>query len=180
MKRTEKRMVTEIKERRRLFLGGLVAMFVLVFAAVYAIIRSVARELKVAQLQGYFVSAVSHDFRTPLASLCHLSEMLVQGRVPSDQRRQEYYNALRRESERLHRLVESILDFRRMEVNAREYSLERLDISAFVRAVAEEFAQEVQDQGYTIEIQVEKTLPRLSRRVCRFCSARKFFRQASK
>ena len=129
----------------------------LTFAAGYAIVRSVARELKVARLQGDFVSTVSHEFRTPLASLCHLSELLAEGRVPTDQRRQEYYHALRRESERLHRLVESILDFRRMEVGAREYRLEKLDVVALVRAVAEEFAQEVRDRGYTVDVQVEQS-----------------------
>jgi signal transduction histidine kinase len=153
--------MAEMKVRRRLFWGGLATMAALALAAGYAIVRSVSRELKVARLQGDFVSAVSHEFRTPLASLCHLSELLVEGRVPTDKRRQEYYQALRRESERLHRLVESILDFRRMEVGAREYRLEGLDAVTLVRGVAEEFAQEVRDRGYTVEIQVEKSLPRL-------------------
>jgi signal transduction histidine kinase len=153
--------MAEMKERRRLFWAGLAIMGALILAAGYAIVRSVTRELKVARLQGDFVSAVSHEFRTPLASLCHLSELLVEGRVPTDQRRQEYYQALQRESERLHRLVESILDFRRMEVGAHEYRLERLDTVALIRAVAEEFAQEVRDRGYSLEIQVEESLPRL-------------------
>lgn len=153
--------IAEVKQRRRLFLVGLLAMASLTFTAGYAIIRSVARELKVARLQGDFVSAVSHEFRTPLASLCHLSELLSEGRVATDQRRQEYYQALRRESERLHRLVESILDFRRMEVGAREYQLKRLDVAALVRGVAEEFSEEVRDSGYAVEIQVEKSLPHL-------------------
>ncbi len=149
-------------ERRRLLLGGLAAAIGLALVAGYAIVRSVARELDVARLQTDFVSAVSHEFRTPLASLRQLSELLVEGRVPSDQRRQEYYQSLRRESERLHRLVESILDFGRMEVGAREYQLESLDTESFIQGVAEEFAQEVRDHDYTVEIQVEKSLPRLA------------------
>ena len=153
--------MAEMTERRRLFWAGLATMGALVLAAGYAIVRSVTRELKVARLQGDFVSAVSHEFRTPLASLCHLSELLAAGRVPSDQRRQEYYQALQHESERLHRLVESILDFRRMEVGAHEYQLEALAATTLVRAVAEEFAQEVQERGYTVEIQVEESLPRV-------------------
>jgi signal transduction histidine kinase len=153
--------IAEMKVRRRLFWGGLAAMIVVVLVAGYAIVRSVERELSVARLQGDFVSAVSHEFRTPLASLCHLSELLVEGRVPNDQRRQEYYQALRRESERLHRLVEGLLDFRRMEEDAGEYQREWLDTTTLIREVAEEFAQEVKDRGYTVDIEVEKSLPRL-------------------
>ena len=77
--------IAQMKTRRRLFWGGLAVMVALVLAAGYAIVRSVERELAVARLQGEFVSTVSHEFRTPLASLCHLSELLVEGRVPSDQ-----------------------------------------------------------------------------------------------
>ena len=61
----------------------------------------------------------------------------------------------------MHRLVEGILDFRRMDEAAREYQLEWLDTGGLVQEVAEEFAQEVQDRGYSVEIEVEKSLPRL-------------------
>ena len=153
--------MAEIKTRRRLLWGGLVTMGALVVAAGYAIVRSVTRELKVARLQGDFVSAVSHEFRTPLASLCHLSDLLVQGRVATEQRRREYYQALQRESERLHRLVENILDFRRMEVGAREYQLEPVDATTLIRGTAEAFAQEVQERGCVVEIEVEDALPQI-------------------
>jgi len=154
-------LLAEMAERRRLVLFGMGATAVLVLAAGYAIVRSVTRELEVARLQADFVSAVSHEFRTPLASLRQLSELLAEDRVPNDERRREYYQALRRESERLHRLVENILDFGRMEAGAREYRLETLDARALVRDVAEEFSQEAKARGYDVEIQVEESLPPL-------------------
>ncbi len=106
--------LTQQANRRRLLLLGftLVATFLLVGS--YFIARAVTRELEVARLQSDFVSAVSHEFRTPLASLRQLSELLTDGRVPSERSRQEYYEGLRRASERLYRLVEGLLDFGRM------------------------------------------------------------------
>src|SRR6478736_952992 len=99
--------LTQQGNRRRLLLLAftLVAAFVLVGS--YFIARAVTRELEVARLQSDFVSAVSHEFRTPLASLRQLSELLSDGRVPGEKRRQEYYETLHWESERLYRLVES-------------------------------------------------------------------------
>ncbi len=147
--------------RHRLLLVGftLVATFVLVGS--YFIARAVTRELEVARLQSDFVSAVSHEFRTPLASLRQLSELLTDGRVPSEKRRQEYYEGLRRESERLYRLVESLLDFGRMEAGAREYRFGVLDTESFFRGVVEEFAQEVSERGYRVEITEKGHLPRV-------------------
>jgi K+-sensing histidine kinase KdpD len=104
--------LTQERNRRRLLLSAFSLLFAFVLVGSYFIARAVTRELEVARLQSDFVSAVSHEFRTPLASLCQLSEMLTDGRVPSETRRQEYYEGLRRASERLYRLVETLLDWR--------------------------------------------------------------------
>ncbi len=151
--------LTQQANRHRLLLlvFTLVATFVLV--GIYFIARAVTRELEVARLQSDFVSAVSHEFRTPLASLRQLSELLTDGRVPSEKRRQEYYEGLRRESERLYRLVESLLDFGRMEADAREYRFELLETQSFFCGVVEEFAQEVRERGYRVEIAQQGYLP---------------------
>jgi signal transduction histidine kinase len=143
---------------RLLFLGfTLLASFALV--CVYFIARAVTRELEVARLQSDFVSAVSHEFRTPLASLRQLSELLSDGRVPSEKRRQEYYESLRWESERLYRLVESLLDFGRMEAGAREYDFELLKLEELVRGVVQDFSQEISGRGYRVEITQSDRLP---------------------
>jgi signal transduction histidine kinase len=85
--------------------------------------------------------------------------MLADGRVPSEARRQEYYEGLRRASERLYRLVEGLLDFGRMEAGARQYRIESLDTGSFFRGVVEEFAEEATERGYRLEIAQQDNLP---------------------
>ena len=124
---------------------------VLVIAGSYLIARGVSRELAVARLQSDFVSAVSHEFRTPLTSLHQFTEILVEDDdLPAAERR-SFYEALARATRRLTRLVESLLDFGRMEAGARPYRLEPLDAAPFAAAVAAEFWQEVSAQGFLIE-----------------------------
>ncbi|MBZ5668783.1 MAG: hypothetical protein LAO04_03525 [Acidobacteriia bacterium] len=149
----------QLAGRRRLMVLGLALVAVLVVVGSYFVSRAVTRKLEVARLQSDFVSAVSHEFRSPLASLRQLSELLADGRVSSDDRRRQYYEALRRESERLHRLVEGLLDFGRMEAGAREYRFETLDPVALVQDVGREFAQEVAERGYTLQVQADGSLP---------------------
>ena len=50
------------------------------------------------RLQSDFVSAVSHEFRTPLTTLRSMSEMLERGRVPTEERKQRYYTLMSRET----------------------------------------------------------------------------------
>ncbi len=152
--------LAEFAVRRRLLFAGLAMMATLMMVGSYFIARSVSRELEVARLQSDFVSAVSHEFRTPLASLRQLSELLVDGRVPDEQRRLEYYRGLNRESERLDRLVETLLDFGRMEAGAREYCFELLNAAELVRGVAEEFEREQEvDEGFELQTRLSEGLP---------------------
>jgi signal transduction histidine kinase len=132
----------------------------LMLAGAYFILRSVTRELEVARLQSEFVAAVSHEFRTPLASLLQMSELLAEGRV-AEHRRPQYYEVLRRETARLQRLVESLLDFARMEAAAREYRMEPVDADALVRDVAGDFQREVAERGYSLELTTNGASSRL-------------------
>lgn len=153
--------LTQQGNRRRLRLLAFTLVIAFVLVGSYFIARAATRELEVHRLQSDFVAAVSHEFRTPLASLRQLSEMLTDGRVPSDARRHEYYQGLRRASERLYRLVESLLDFGRMEAGVRQYRIESLDTGSFFRGVVEEFAEEASERGYRVEISQQDHLPRV-------------------
>jgi signal transduction histidine kinase len=128
------------KARRNLFGAGFGLMGLVIAAATYLAFRAVHRELAVARLQSDFVSAVSHEFRTPLAAMCHLTEMLEEGGAPQN-RVPEYYRALGRETRRLHAMVESLLDFGRMESGKRTYRMEETNAAALVRGVVEEFRE---------------------------------------
>ncbi len=143
----------------RLMLAAVLVMTVVVLAGGYFINRAIARELAVARLQSDFVAAVSHEFRTPLTTIRQLSEMLVRARVSTDEKRQQFYETLLRESERLHRLVESLLNFARLESGELQYRFESVDPHRFVQDVVAEFQEEVSSLGYHIEFSSQDQVP---------------------
>ena len=113
-------------------------MVLVITVASYFVFRAINRELTVARLQSNFVGAVSHEFRTPLTAMSHLTEMLEEGRA-TDDRLPHYYRALGRETRRLQRMVESLLDFGRLEAGRPVYHLEDTSASDLVRRVVDEF-----------------------------------------
>ncbi len=138
--------------RRNLLIGGLVLVLVVVVAASYVVFRAVNRELGVARLQSDFVAAVSHEFRTPLTAMCHLTELLEEGNSPEDRLRL-YYRALGKESRRLRGMVESLLDFARMEAGRQVYRMEDVDIAALVQEVVSDYREQaaVNNQRIALE-----------------------------
>jgi signal transduction histidine kinase len=149
-----------LASRRRLLLSGFAVLALALAAGSYSIWRSIQREHAVSRLQSEFVSAVSHEFRTPLTALRQLSEMLAKGRVGTDAHRQQSYEILSRESERLQHLVESLLDFGRLEAGGLEYRLEPMDAGALATDVVGAFRQGAGADGFRIELsRVEVGLP---------------------
>jgi signal transduction histidine kinase len=142
---------TPSTQRRLLLWVAAVLAAVWLTGAVF-IVRAIGREARVAQLQSDFVSAVSHEFRSPLSSLCQISEMLASNRFQSDELRRSAYSVLTRESERLRRLVKGLLDFQRLEAGAEVYHFERIEIREFLGTIIEDFRETVSDAGYTVEL----------------------------
>jgi signal transduction histidine kinase len=149
----------EMSARRRLLLAGLVAILVFLGGATYFLWRVVRREFAVIRQQTDFVATVSHEFRTPLTSLRHVAELLQESDdLPADRRR-AFYEALGRNTERLHRLVESLLDFSRMEGGKKPYDLQPLDAGELAGRVVADFQQEVGPRDVTVALVVDRRGP---------------------
>jgi len=131
---------------------------ILVFGLILTV-RVVNRELELARLKSDFVSTVSHEFKSPLTSIRQLAEMLQAGHVPSEERRQRYYDVLVEQSTRLTSLVTNILDVARIEEGKKEFRFEVVDVGGVVRELAETTQHRVGHEGFVIEARIEKSLP---------------------
>ena len=150
---------TGLAARRQLLLVLLAVVALFALTGGYIILRALRREFALARMQSDFVSAVSHEFRTPLTSMQLITEALEDGRVPDEERRKASYRSLSRATRRLHRLVEELLDLRRMESGAAEYNMEPLDASDVVGTVVDEFSQEAGRDGFRVEADLERGVP---------------------
>jgi signal transduction histidine kinase len=137
--------------QQRFLVLGLSVMVSFLLLGTYFIGRAIRREAEVQRLQSNFVSTVSHEFRSPITSMRQLSEMLAFNRVSSEERRQIYYETLVKETTRLQRLIEGLLNFGRMEAGARQYQFEELDASAIIERVVSEFEPQIASIGKHIE-----------------------------
>ena len=146
-------------DRRSLLGWGLFALVMLILAAGYLVFRVVRKELAVARLQTDFVSAVSHEFRTPLTSMAHLTERLQRDGSISEDRKRQYYDVLARDTDRLRRFVETLLDFGRMEAGAASVRTKHEDLVAVVSEVVAEFRGDGAASDREVDVQSTGDLP---------------------
>jgi len=133
---------------------------ILVFGLVLTV-RTVSHELALAKMKSDFVSTVSHEFKSPLASVHQVAEMLQAGRVPSEERRQQYYDLLLEQSRRLCLLTDTILDLARIDEGRKTFIFETLDIAAMLRDIVPTVQDRVRHEGFLIALALEEPLPQV-------------------
>ena len=136
-----------------LILGGL---SLLLGGGLFLTYRNVSREMALAKLKSDFVSNVSHELRTPLSLIRLYAETLEMGRLNSPERYQEYYQIIRKESERLTALINNILDFSRIEAGRKEYDFRETDMRELVRNTLESYRYQIEQHGFTYEEKIDE------------------------
>jgi signal transduction histidine kinase len=119
----------------------------------------VSKEMALARLKSDFVSNVSHELRTPLALIRLYAETLELGRITTQDKKQQYYRIIRKESERLTALINNILDFSRIEAGRKEYEFRETDIAELVRNTLESYRYQIEQQGFAFEESIAADLP---------------------
>jgi signal transduction histidine kinase len=102
-----------------------------------------------------FVSSVTHELRTPLTTFRMYAEMLSRGMVPDAARRQEYFNTLHREAERLTLLVENVLAYARLERGRKPQAHDRVTLKRLFERVGPRLRQRAEQAQMTCDLQLD-------------------------
>jgi signal transduction histidine kinase len=120
--------------------GAMVALSLLLMAmAGIAAWRTLRRERRLLDLKGNFLSAVTHELKTPLTSIRMFADTLASGRVKDPAKVLHYGNLVRNEAVRLESLIEDILSFSRLEREGERLVKESLDFGALALETAERY-----------------------------------------
>ncbi len=116
-----------------------------------AVLHDITREKQIQKMKSDFVSHVSHELKTPLASITAYTEMLADGEAKDEETRKEFYNVIQNQAQRLNRLIENILNSSRIESGLIKINKE----SASLTMLIEEQLRMI--KGYAEEKNIEVT-----------------------
>lgn len=123
-------------------------------AGVVAVLRDATREREAATAKNDFVSAVTHELRTPLSSIRAYVEMLVDGEAQDEKTQREFYDIIQGEAGRLSTLIDNILNISRIESGL--VKIDRKPASPML--IAEKALEVIQPQAKAKNIQINKEL----------------------
>ncbi|HEY9724602.1 MAG TPA: HAMP domain-containing sensor histidine kinase [Oscillatoriaceae cyanobacterium] len=134
-------------------LGALGLCLILGVLAVGQSLRTVLGDQTIALAKSNFVSAVSHEMRTPLTTIKLYAEMLEQGVVEQAEKRQDYLKTITQECDRLTRLIENVLDFAKISGRRRAYRFEETDVRELLEEAVTALRGPLERTGMTIAIE---------------------------
>jgi signal transduction histidine kinase len=148
-----------VRRQIALFTGAFGLLIVLIGAGIVTTYRLMRRETEMSRLKADFVANVSHDLKTPLSVIRMFGETLEMARVTDETQRREYYHVITRESERLSRLIENVLDFSRIESGRRRYDIAPTAVEPVIRETLDAFSYPLAQHGFKVTLVVAPELP---------------------
>jgi signal transduction histidine kinase len=138
--------------------AGLLAIAVMVSAGLFTA-QAIGKQIKINKLKNDFIATVSHELKTPLASMRVLVDTLLEGSYRDQQQVTEYLELVSKENERLTGLIDNFLTFSRMERNKQAFAMARMSPAAIARDAAEAVKTKFGKGRCSFKVNVPDDLP---------------------
>ena len=115
------------------------------------------KEKRMARMKSNFLSAVSHELKTPLTAIRMFAEMLSTGRQTQEEKKLQYADRIGIEAERLQGMIEGILSYTRLEENPRALRFRDLDLCEVARETADLLGNAYAKAGIQLKTEMSPT-----------------------
>jgi len=124
-----------------------------------AVLRDVSEARRLEEMRRHFVSDISHELRTPLTSMAGFISALGDGTITEEEERRRYVGIVLKETERLNRLINDLLDLSRIEAGSLEIPREPMGLLPLLRSAAESLSAEAAGREVNVALALPEALP---------------------
>jgi signal transduction histidine kinase len=132
-----------------------IVLAIVFLAGFYFMYRLGIGQINLVNQQQDFVSAVSHELKTPLTSIRMYGEMLQAGWV-DENKKKPYYDFILDESERLTRLINNVLQLARLTRNEKQPALKCLTVAELMDSIRSKVSTQVERSGFELKLSCDQ------------------------
>jgi signal transduction histidine kinase len=147
---------------KRELLLNYILIFALILALVFGIFffyKYITREAELVRIKSGFVDSASHTLKTPLTRIRMLAEKMELGWVENETKKQEYYQSIVSETDRMTEMIDNMLDFSKIEAGKKIYEPRQANIREVVAPIITRFATHLKGLGFRFEVDIAKDIP---------------------
>jgi two-component system phosphate regulon sensor histidine kinase PhoR len=137
---------------RWVILGATLFMLVII-AAFYVTIRSLLNQKKLSEIKSDFINNMTHEFKTPLATISLAVDALRNEKVQADKEKTKYFSTIiKEENIRMNKHVETILQAALMEKQELQLNLTPLHVNEIIQSAVEYYQLQLRDKEGDIQL----------------------------
>lgn len=128
----------------------------IIIAAFYVTVRTMVRQKKLAEIKNDFINNMTHEFKTPIATISLAVDAMRNEKVISDREKLNYFSGIiKEENQRMNRQVETILKASQLEKQEVNLNLKPAHVHELIREVVENFQLQLEQKNGKVEMQLE-------------------------
>jgi signal transduction histidine kinase/tetratricopeptide (TPR) repeat protein len=151
----------ETTAQREILIYGvlLIVIIGLMIFGAFLIVRDIYRESETTRIKTEFVHNISHELKTPLTLIRLYGETLKLKKKLSEKEKEESYEIITKESERLSHLIDNVLDFSRIEMGRKEFIFKKGNLANVISYTLESFQYYLDKKGFLVKTEISLDIP---------------------
>jgi two-component system phosphate regulon sensor histidine kinase PhoR len=130
-----------------------VAFTLIILAAFYLTVRTMLRQKKLAKIKNDFINNMTHEFKTPIATISLAVDAMRNEKVIEDRQKLSYFSGIiKEENQRMNRQVETILKASQLEKQEVELALKPVHVHDIIRDVVDNFNLQLENRKGRVEL----------------------------
>ncbi len=140
------------------FIMGAILFTIIITTAFFLTIRTLLKQKKLSEIKSDFINNMTHEFKTPLATISLAVDALKNEKVSGDKEKTSYFTGIiKEENKRMNKQVETILQAALLDKQEVQLNLKKLSAHTLIKSALNNIALPLEDRGGKIEISLDAT-----------------------
>ncbi len=138
------------------FIMGAILFTIIITTAFFLTIRTLLKQKKLSEIKSDFINNMTHEFKTPLATISLAVDALKNEKVSGDKEKTNYFTGIiKEENKRMNKQVETILQAALLDRQEVQLNLKKVSANSLITSALNNIALPIEDRGGKIEINLE-------------------------
>jgi two-component system, OmpR family, phosphate regulon sensor histidine kinase PhoR len=140
----------------RWFIAGAILFTIIITAAFFITIRTLLRQKKLSEIKSDFINNMTHEFKTPLATISLAVDALKNEKVVNDREKTNYFTGIiKEENKRMNKQVETILQAALLDKQEVQLNLKKLSAHELIQSALNNIVLQVEEKHGTLEVKLD-------------------------
>jgi two-component system, OmpR family, phosphate regulon sensor histidine kinase PhoR len=140
------------------FIMGSILFTLIITTAFYITIRSLLKQKKLSEIKSDFINNMTHEFKTPLATISLAVDALKNEKVIGDKEKTQYFTGvIKEENKRMNKQVEAILQAALLDKQEVQLNLKKHSAHSLIASAVNNMTLPIEEKNGVLEVKLEAT-----------------------